>query len=236
MKINILSLPRTGSSYLYVTVIQNLFEINNVNEYLIPEPFATDVVNPHLYKKHIKGFTATANAATKNHSDQLQFLKNNFSDLYKQFVAIDWFTVCILRRNLFESALSQTISIKTNQFDSYDYEGKLRMVVPIEQFSTRIDEYFFWWTMIANNEFNLDYKKVVYYEDLTFNSLEDFKMLDICKPAENRPLIITQKSPEKKDIIENYDELREYYNNYIKTKNCENIIINDGLLRLKNEY
>lgn len=235
MKINILSLPRTGSSYFFNLLSQNLFFVDNRDKTTIPEPFSIESMRSKNHKKRLLPLMSKEYIIFKNHVDQLDNLRKNHSKLYDVFAQIEWYTIVLLRKNLFNSVMSSLISKITSQYDDYSYDETLRIVLSYEKMVLAVDAYFYWWTLVANNSFNLPYKKILYYEDFSFNSENDFNMLNM-ENATFKTHVVTLKSPNKEVIIKNYDEIYRLYQEYILTKHDPNIIVEKGWLRLKNEF
>lgn len=216
MKYNIISIPRSGSGYLRSLIAKNL-ETND-NFYTISEPFNPTKNRSISYEEMIKCMSMSDTVVTKNHIFDLLELKNTNEELYQSFIGIDFIHVCLLRRDLFECTLSRCVAKITNQWNEYTYSENDNIVVPEYFFMSELKDTVD--MLDAISTLNLDFSKVIYYEDLTFNSEKDCELFGI---QYNGADVTYQKSPNKNMIVSNIDVLKQSFFNEINTVSVSNI-------------
>ena len=147
----------------------------------------------------------------KNHNSQLNTLSIDYPHLYQAFKEIDLQTIVLIRRDLFETSLSFCIAREMGQWYHYG-EAKAVTIRPQSLASVlfnRVNNTI----QIAMNSHGFDYSEVVYYEDFKGWPRADFAQLDLCPVDETmlRPLKVdeVERAPDKRDVVTNYDELRQ---------------------------
>lgn len=208
MKIQILSLPRTGSSYLRSMLNSQMRNYNNF--YTISEPFNHSKNNIKSYKnknKIIKNINKSNYILVKSHIYQLFDIDKL---LLEKYCSVDWFTICLLRKNIFEMTLSRAIALKTNVWNNQKHNN-LKINIDSGFFKNCLQDSVKWIQIMKQNHFNFNYNKIIYYEDLNFNSLDDLKILNISLP--HVKLYESKKRYSKKKVVLNYNEL---FDNSIK--------------------
>jgi hypothetical protein len=216
MRIQIIGIPRGGTSYIYDVVRRYHNPLQTVefgNEPFHPTLYVdddTDVTD--FYKKHITEIVKTPNCAVKNHVQHLLDLeqKNLLDDFRK---SIDY-NLVMLRRNIFDITLSSIVS--TTQHEWFRYKKRVKkMEVELELFEH-------WWRgiyydtlKIYQNQFKFDYNEIVYYENFTRTLRKDWSNLELCNThytvLADLKAVYT-KAPAKEKVVKNYNELREYAN------------------------
>lgn len=195
MKIQIIALPRSGSSYLRSMLD---FQMSDTEDYFsISEPF-----NPS--KKH-----------TLTHDEIIYFIKNKKNVLIKNtvFEAVDSsivfdYVICLSRKNLFEATLSRVLALKTNKWDEA-HSSDLQLTVNFLDFKKFLDETIAWHKKILNTKCD----KLIFYEDLEFNSEVDIKLVD--NIVEHKHGYQTSVLYDKQKVITNYLELKEESRKYL---------------------
>ncbi len=198
MKIQIISLPRSGSSYLRSMIDAQLNDLDNY--FSISEPF-----------NHSKNHKLKPN-------EIIDKIKNNKNVLVKtmifekrneDFNSLFDYTICLTRRNLFEATLSRMIALETKNWDN-PHDEKTKVSFDFEYYKIFLNETKFWNKQLLKfSNCNL-----LYYEDLSFDSLIDINKLSI--PIEHKNNYKTCLLYCKKDIVLNYEELREKTEKYLK--------------------
>lgn len=193
MKIQIIALPRSGSSYLRSMLD---FQMSNNEDYFsISEPFNSSK-NHKLTNDEIL-------YCIKNKKNVL--VKNMIFELFDNNLMFDY-VICLSRKNLFEATLSRVIALTTNKWDE-SYSDELQITINFLEFKKFLDETLEW------NEKILDTKcdKLIFYEDLVFNSVVDIKLFDCILEHKNE--YNTSLLYNKQKIITNYLELKQEFGN-----------------------
>lgn len=233
MKIQILSMPRAGSTYVY-SLINNVVT-PNVSPQTINEPFNYTARYPHLTSTNrrieltqriIQNLKNSTDTVVKNHISHFDNIE--LPALVTEFRLIDWYTIVLLRRDLFKSALSLAVSTITHEWITYDNNTTPVAIEP-EHFLKELDHVIYSVRNIVNNVHGFKYNQVIFYEDLTFDPQHDFNMLrfsqgfDYDRRAELFPdyqmfpnMKWVEQSPEKTQQVTNYWELHEHAVNYLK--------------------
>ena len=212
MKIQILSLPRTGSAYLRKMLSFQMYNYNNF--YTISEPFNHSKTNIKGHKDKnaiIENIINSNHVLVKNHIHEIFNIKKL---LLNQYCSVDWFTICLLRKNVFEMTLSRAIALQTNKWDNQNYKN-LTIKIDNKFFKECLNESIRWIRLIKQNQLNFNYNKIIYYEDLKFNSLDDLKNLNISLP--HTKFYSSKKLYSKKKLVSNYNELFDISINFLES-------------------
>jgi len=170
---------------------------------------------------------------------------NYFDRLSQQqketFFNLGWYNIVLLRRNFLDCSISLAKSTVTNEWSKYTQN---KITVPIEIFDSSLNAIFHNVKNIIHNQYNIPYKEVVYYENLTFNPETDFHNLKLSKTYNMEqykdwyPEIDFYKynssivsAPSKKDTIANYDELVEYAESQYHKFTSKRFKIKQGFIR-----
>jgi hypothetical protein len=195
MKIQILSLPRTGSTYLFHMLNLQLTDCEDF--YSISEPFN---VNKKNFKKSVKNILKNKNVLVKSHVYELIYIKESL--LFRKYCSVDWHTICLLRKNVFEMTLSRAIALIVKNWDNLYCDGLKLKINPLI-FKKQLLESLYWLRLIKYNSFNV--KNIIYYEELTFDSSQDMKRLNL--PIEHTIFYKSKKFHDNKQIVSNYNDL-----------------------------
>lgn len=215
MKINVLSIPRSGSAYFRSMVAQKLKIYNSI--YTISEPFNEKHNHGNLYNI-LDTMNLSHVVVTKNHIDQLLDIKNTNEEIYQKFINVGWFNIVLLRKNIFENTLSRAIALIKNSWNNHTYSESDSLLLDIKFFKDQLDTTVYYWKSISTNLLKIQYNNVIYYEDLSFEPNTDFDFLNYyCNfPLKSGHIEFnTTKSPEKTKIVSNYNELKEFTFNYM---------------------
>lgn len=234
MKYHIVSMPRTGSSYLRRTIrlyICNGNEECNINEPFNNENFESKKDKVSYFLNLNEKIKKQENVVVKNHYSQLLHLKMNNPEFYNQFITNSFFNIFLLRKNFFESTLSHAIAKKTSVWGD---DEPLEAIVNLteKEFESSMNWYKNLWIMVAENVLNIPVDKVVYYEDLTF--LPDIDFLNITGNAvEFIRDDITTKSYDKQAIVKNYLKFKDMSVNFLSNFHHSLISNKNGEITLK---
>jgi hypothetical protein len=240
MRIQIIGIPRGGTSYIYDVVRRyhnplQLVEFGN-------EPFHptlyvnddTDVTN--FYKKHINDIRNTNDCVVKNHVQHLLDLQQK--GLLNSFRNNIDYNLVMIRRNIFDITLSSIVS--TTQHEWFRYKKRVKkMEVELELFEH-------WWRgiyydtlKIYENQFEFDYNEVVYYENFTRTLREDWSNTKLCntyyKVLADLKAVYT-KAPAKEKVVKNYQELIEFADKLRKTDRYKTLNIDEDFSIMKLEH
>lgn len=147
----------------------------------------------------------------KNHNSQLNTLSIDYPHLYQSFKEIDPQTIVLIRRDLFETSLSFCIAREMGQW--YHYGEANAVTIRPQSLASVLFNRVNNTIQIVMNSHGFDYSEVVYYEDFKGWPRADFAQLDLCSVDETmlRPLKVdeVERAPDKRDVVTNYDELRQ---------------------------
>jgi hypothetical protein len=243
MKIQIVSLPRTGSSYIRTLLNYKIHSARYDYDADVNEPFNDENYwNLSKRKKSyalskIKEISKKNNIIIKNHYFHLYHLYQDYPELYFKFSQNNFVNYCLLRQNVFESALSTAIAINKNSWSyPYLYTEIDSIYIPFREFLNTLEFYKKNWLLVAENTLKINFKKIIYYENFTFDYLSDYNYITDSTEtqyAETTDLSeISKKTPSKKLIVENYDQLKEKSLDFISNITHNNIINKNGFLSL----
>jgi LPS sulfotransferase NodH len=223
--------PRTGSTYLSQIVAQYTgYELYNEpwNLANLPmHPKLLEVVYDTLYEE-----CSTRNdvlvKAHISHFHHRFFRGCDYIESLNKLKELEWYTIRLIRRDLFQAALSLTLAFQTGTWHSPYTQDKVTLD-PTTFLNNCVVVYQTHLRRIVYNDFNFKFDETVIYEDFVYDPRTDFASLDICSvPLESiSPIQVDPRAPKKKEIIENYDELQQIALDYAKTLNDDRIIL-DG--------
>lgn len=213
MKFLIVSVPRSGSSY-FGSVLKNTAFTGHV---YMNEPFMGVIHDEHLdevrneWNKLIDSMIRSEKFIVKVHVLHLRQLER--IGLLEKFKTIKFdYTYAIYREDVFESALSLVISQRTDNW-ARDEHGITDMYVSDEEFERCRNSITWNNKLLLDNEYNIHYDKIIRYEDLTFNRITDLHMLGFNYDGPTRRLIQQSKFRHKGNVVKNYQELKNKYDN-----------------------
>lgn len=221
-KIQVVGLPRTCSSYLSNSINIVIQAAVNPNYVFLGEPIQSGT-NRELNKyfaliknKNVK--------VVKHHIDQFNKLIQhpNYKRIDDRF-----YTIGIIRNNIFDSALSLSVALYTNQYSNYTYAND-KIVIDKHKFVNCLFFQIQRWELFVSLKHQFD--EIVYSNSLTFNPVLDVNRLHLFStPLEvdlltDYALVENFKAPDKFTVVANYKELyaltinflAEYFNPYIK--------------------
>ena len=222
MNIQIISNPRNGSTYMQRMICHHLKNLND-NYTCMNEPFliSPEVVNKEdiisFFNKQLDFIEINKPIITKSHITQIFDLQEYGA--IQRYYDTKYYNILILRKDIFESALSLAIADIKNEF--VEYKNFDAITIPHSVVIDNIDNQLWNLTYICSNKFNISYDEIVFMEDLTFDPVKDFFNMKLCNvPYENlRPFDISKlKAPSKKTIVTNYDHLKNVALEYLSRK------------------
>lgn len=197
--------PRSGSTYVFYNLVEHILNSDwnkkfntDFNVYRKgSEPFRQDVVS------RVEEFEQEEYWIAKVHNIDMRNLEE--AGVYKRFECMPDYNILLLRKNLFECTLSLCIaSIKQQWTNDHD---AVPIVVPIDKFNEMLEH-----QINYQNSYNdMTFDTTIYTEDLTDNPDDIWNVLTGNKPAHSIANSIS-KSPNKQQVVENYQELKSIYN------------------------
>lgn len=234
MNIQIISNPRNGSTYMQRMICHHMTSLNKnyvcVNEpFLIPPEITSSSEIENLFNSRLNFIERHDPVVMKTHITQIVDLKDyGVIDRYYQK---KYYTIVILRKDVFQSALSLAIANIKKEFVEYHNFDKVE--ITDDMIIWYVDNQLWDLGYICRNDFNIQYNEIVYMENLTFDPVVDFANMELCNtPIENlTPFDISKlKAPSKKTIVDNYDHLKLVAEKYLSTKKVEFADFNGTML------
>ena len=197
--------PRSGSTYVFYNLVEHIlnsgwnkkfntdFNIHHKGS----EPFRQDVVS------RVEEFEQEECWIAKVHNVDMRNLKE--AGVYKRFECMPDYNILLLRKNLFDSALSLCIaSIKQQWTNEHDTKP---IKISVDKFNEMLGH-----QIEYQDSYNdMTFDTTIYTEDLTNDPNDIWNMLTGTQPKHSITNSIS-KSPNKQQVVINYKELRSIYN------------------------
>lgn len=209
MKIRIVSIPRSGSSYLGSVLANTLFSDHTY----MNEPFMS-VADADLetvkdeWAEKIAEIAAAEDIIVKVHMHHLEQMEK--LELLEDFKSIEFDkTFFISRDDIAEAALSLTLSGITGSWYEDTHE-ETSVEIDEERLIGNFNFIKFHTDNMKENIYDLTVDKIVSYEELTFDRLEDIVLLGFEQfDGELSRTLRPGKFRHKALLIENYVELKD---------------------------
>lgn len=202
MKIKILALPRTGSTYLLNTLRQNFKDYKYYTE---PNSMSENTDRFYNFLDYVKK-TYDFVYQTKPEdvlSDKVIVKTMHYhKPLDEELWGKDWYTIKLMRRNEFQQTLSLCLGLKSSNFVEPD-DKTFR--IEEEEFKSG----FKFIQEKANKLKEIKADMTVYYEDLTFEPVTDLQNLGFEVKEKNYQK--WNKMSDKRKTCENYEEVLKIY-------------------------
>ena len=233
MKILILSSARSGSNYL-----RNIIYMHSIkNTVLINEPFEEGKYSTGKKKeKYLTSVVKTClrrkNVVCKSHLDQIYEINDQ---RYINFFLNNelWYTIFLLRKNLFKCSFSFIVAEYLENFNNKNYE-KVDVLIDEDRFLEVLEKKILYWIKFSELKKLNNYRKIIYFEDLTFNPGFDYKKLNLpLKSIPQNEVYINEKTPYDIINVLNLANLQEVFNKRMATFFYDGINNNNGMLELK---
>lgn len=241
MKVHLIGSPRTGSTYFartlrYYIAPETLGEKmrGTIGRQYGNEPFRPDIEGLRgdnlklFFETVINSINEKPKLVMKSHTWHFHIL--NDLGLMDQFRSLHSYNILLLRRNIFNTALSSSIARIKQEY--FDYKDHSVIEIPLEDQQQSIDNYLQSLSDIKHNIFDLKFDEFVCYEDFTFNPKRDFFNTQLCKRSlDQLPNYHIEehrfKSPDKKSTVRNFDEVYNFTADYLQQKNINWMKIRD---------
>jgi hypothetical protein len=231
-KIMIYATGRTGSNYLHNTIYNNL----DVDYFTCPiRPRKLFKENVDIHSSLESSITAmeahTRSIIWKTHPDPLvnPKLLVNYESYIDRFCQIPTHIIGLTRKDLIQSTLSRIIARTTESWTPPYQHNKISVlpstVIRFCNVTLHHSLYEF-----ARNRHNLKINTMIYYEDLQFNDTDITLLgLDHIGPTNQDTVkIIHEKTPDKKAIMDNYNQVEDMISEYYRDVSLDWINISDG--------
>ena len=235
MNICIVSMPRSGTEYLF-GMLHQLPEISvSISEpFHINQIFEIDtdyVTGARKQLEIIKQLSLTNSLLLKeiyipDIRLQLPFLSsdgkcydlsNNAKLLeifneYKTFLENNFYKIKLVRNDLFEMVLSTCIALEIGQWHNANMDS-IKVNVQVGNFTETLRRYKLIYKSLINYS---ECQETICYENLTGNYASDCHLIKcITSPIDPKKQVMF-KNPNKQNIIVNYDEVLEVYQQFSK--------------------
>lgn len=221
MKYLILSSSRSGSTYLASSIYAMLPD----QALFLAEPFQTPILDSALFEK----IKQCNNLVLKTHLNQLYKLPKEQIDY---FLGNDFYIVFLLRKNLFACTFSAAVADAINNYNDKPYTA-IEINIDPNKFLKLLDRKIEYWEKFAELKQKNIHKKIIYFENLSFNPITDASLIlenfHFIKPNE-----ITSPTPYNIIDVKNKDELQILFKERIKNYSHKHIINKDGIFKLAN--
>ena len=203
-KIQLIGLPRSGSSY-FTDAINNMIAAITLKSYdVLWEPILGGTVKEiNCYYEAIKDKNVFV---IKHHAREFDRLVKHYG--YNR-IANRFYNIGLTRNNIFSLALSFSVANQTKQFRSYTYTTNDKITINNQDFIKCLHTQIQAWEAFVSNRDH--YNEIVYYRDLTFNPVMDFNKLDLavikCPEIELTDAKKDHVAPDKFEVVTNYTEL-----------------------------
>ena len=205
-KIQIIGIPRSGSSYFADTLNKIVIASTLRSTVVLGEPIQVGTTKEiNYYYEAIKDPNVFV---IKHHATQFDSLVRHYG--YNR-LANRFYNIGLIRNNIFSLALSLSVAKYTGQAGDYTYTTKDKITINRETFISCLHTQIIAWEAFVNNLYH--YNEIVYYRDLTFDPVTDFNNL---KFAVNKfpEVKLTDTEPEppapnKFEVVTNHEELHQ---------------------------
>ena len=213
-KIQLIGLPRSGSSY-FADAINNMIVAITLKSYTVLwEPIHVGTTKEiNYYYEAIKDKDVFV---IKHHAREFNRLVNHYR--YNR-LANSFYNIGLVRNNIFSLALSLSIANQTTEFrGKCTYTVNDKITIDRRDFRRCLKHQVKGWEAFAINRDH--YNEIVYYRDLTFDPATDFNKLDfaVIKFPEVK-LEDTEKdyhAPNKFEVVTNHEELHQVTLDFLK--------------------
>lgn len=238
-RVCIFSIPRSGSTYfcdvLRTYIAPLTLDMNHKkdgrsfgHEPFLPADTPADSISAVIHE-----FSSIPQFAIKMQFNELEHLfKNGFLD---EFKSLNSYNIILMRRDVFEAALSLSVAITKNEF--INFKNFDEVVINQDMLIHMINFLLIGYEQLINNVWDLPYGEIVYYEDLVFVPKKDFEFTQLHKTflgtIEDRVLDKCEyRAPKKELIVKNYKELKYIAINHLAQRKINGVKIEGTLVEI----
>lgn len=211
----ILTVPRTGSTYLGWCIYYHKYGVHKktyIEPFHLP-PSVTADQKYNFYDNVIKNLKNSDVPVLKLHNYHINELKEfNLYDKFYEKISNSK-VILMLRKNFYDLCLSHAVAEKTNLWKHYN-EMPTDLEIDVENFKKLLNHKCEDLKEMMINIKDYDLHKIVYYEDLAFDTQSDYALLELgpCNFIGNE--IPYNKAPSYINIVKNYHELHSIAHQY----------------------
>jgi hypothetical protein len=206
-KIQVIGLPRSGSSYFADAINKITIASTLGSTVILGEPIQDgNVKEINYYYAAIKDPNVVV---IKHHARQFDSLVKHYGyeRLSKRF-----YNIGLIRNNIFSLALSLSVVKHTGQAADYTYTVNDKLTIDRETFISCLHTQISAWEAFVSCKDH--YNEIVYYRDLTFDPAVDFNNLKLAlnlfptdiELMENKKEYL---APNKFEVVTNHEELHQ---------------------------
>lgn len=213
-KIQVIGLPRTGSSYFVDAINKIIIASTLRSTVILGEPIQDGTVKEiNYYYEAIKDPNVFV---IKHHARQFDSLVKHYG--YER-LSNRFYNIGLIRNNIFSLALSLSVAKYTGQSGDYTYTIDDKITIDKPEFIQCLHTQIRAWEAFVNNLYH--YNEIVYYRDLTFDPATDFNNLKLAvNPFPTGIELMENKkeylAPNKFEVVTNHSELYEATLDFLK--------------------
>lgn len=233
-KVNILTLPRTGSTYVGWLINYHLYGKGGKEwiEFFDNPNSLSDEADRDFYIQVINQLKQDKPSLIKTHQHHMRKATKVGLGHKVRSTLREYKNIVLLRKDFWQLTLSHALAQTT---DEWKYYTTKQVTIDPEMFKatvvTKWDEV----KSVLDNEFGFNIHTQLFYEDLTGNPLEDFALLNLGKPKFNTaPDCPYSKAPNKEERIKNISEIKEVYDEmiaHLEKRDNQSILDSTGNVR-----
>lgn len=226
---------RTGSNYLHNAIHNELgFEYAQcpIRPNLLKN-LPTAVVKDMLDEKISYLENSENKLVWKTHPNAIvnHRIMNEFNAEMERFVRLPDYVIALTRKNILEATMSRVIA-RVNDAWVPPYQIKPMSILPssVQQACNMALNMSL--KSFAENYYNYKIDKLLYYEDLNFNSSDIDFLVELGEyKIEREKKIIMERTPPKKSIVINYNQIEDMVMEYFKDIQYDWVHIKDGIIQ-----
>jgi len=237
MRIQLLTHPRSGSTYFSGILERYIREYPNFKIHY--EPFNIDWVTKRENISHndfsnwangvLEDFYSSNHCLVKNHMFNTLYMHDHQKELWKKFVDLDWYTIVMVRKNVLDTTMSLAHARQKDKW-FYSSEDEIhKKSVDLDIFDRAMRDTLNNVRKFRTNDLEIPYNQIIYYEDLTSDPLMDITKTGFIPTYIEGFESNVKKGPKKTALIDNIEELKDYFHNYI-SDNKIRLVKEDGFI------
>ena len=224
-RVCIFSVPRSGSTYLCdvlkTYIAPETYELRHSKDGRMfgHEPFLPGDTPAESIPLVIKEFDDVDRFVLKMQFNELELINN--SVFIDKFRSLHTYNIVLLRKDIFEAALSLAVAIAKNEFINFTNFDSI--FIDPHSLIYMINFMLSGYNQLINNEHQMHTNEIIFYEDLTFTPKQDFENTQMYKqypfPIEDCVLDKCEyRAPPKESTVKNYLELKNMAVEFLTTK------------------
>lgn len=169
----------------------------------------------------------TENVVLKTHLNQLDKLSTKQIDY---FLHGNWYIILLLRKNLFNCVFSAVVADAIDNHNDKEYVStslSIRSSTFLEMLNFKIE----YWEKFAELKQKKLYNKIVYFEDLSFNTKQDAQMI-LKNVKKQKRVDLIKKTPYHMITVKNKEKLQKMFYKRIENYSHPYILNNNGIFEL----